>query len=323
MCERYALESSARQVTMRFAVSTKSDCFDDRVRYNIAPGQDIPVIVVNHWPPYYRKSPRTLESKQWGLIPEGTDDLAQAEKPIYADAEMITENETFKYAVTERRCLVPATGFFVCQQQDGKEKQPMFFHRKDHAPFAIAGIWEECEDFTDGWWAIHSVAIITTVPNPLVAPLHNRMPAILLPEDEDAWLDHSLPIQEALSLLRPYPGDWMDVYSVDPQVNDPENDNPLCIEPMTPNGVRLIWLDEVVGYIADPTFDNRRVTGRWTPSPTPIGERFIATLGRGEELIVYIGQSRFQTSGVPDKHIDLTDYSNYLYRPTKTDLGIT
>lgn len=217
MCGRYTLHHDTAQIALRFEV--QETLADVPERYNIAPTQPIAVVTVN--------SPRTLQQMRWGLIPSWAKDPAIGNKLINARAETLPEKPAYKTALTRRRCLIPADGFYEWQAV-GKSKQPMYTHRKDDALFAFAGLWEEWHS-PDGE-TVRSCTIITTTPNALMTPIHNRMPAILRPQDEAVWLDTSLREADALlKLLQPYPDAELEAYPVSRLVNTPTNDMRDCI----------------------------------------------------------------------------------------------
>ena len=176
-----------------------------------------------------------LAQFQWGLIPSWAKDPKIGSRMINARAETLAEKPSYRTALTRRRCLIPADGFYEWREADNPKeggRTPMYFHRADDdALFAFAGLWDE-------WHApdgspLRSCTIITGTPNPLVAPIHDRMPIILRPENESAWLDPSLRDPDALTaLLAPYPADVMDVYAVSRQVNSPAVDDRALLQPV-------------------------------------------------------------------------------------------
>jgi putative SOS response-associated peptidase YedK len=134
----------------------------------------------------------------------------------------------FRDALATGRCLIPATGFYEWRATGPKDRQPMHIQLKDGGLFAFAGLW--LPPAKRG--GVPSAAIITTRPNELMATIHTRMPAILLPEHEQAWLDPSS--TNALQLLGPYPAELMRAYPVSALVNSWENESPAVLEPATP-----------------------------------------------------------------------------------------
>ena len=147
---------------------------------------------------------------------------------INARAETLMEKGAFKNLVDRRRCLIPADGFYEWRKE-GKRKVPMWFHLNSKEPFAFAGLWDVWRR-PDGS-NLETFTVITTEPNELMRPIHNRMPVILRREDEEQWLDVSgARFEKARSVLKPYPADEMDAYDVSTLVNRPENDTAGCIQ---------------------------------------------------------------------------------------------
>ena len=145
---------------------------------------------------------------------------------INARSETITEKPAFRNAFKNRRCLVPADGFFEWKKD--REKTPFRILMKNRAPFSMAGIWDQWSAPDGG--IIQSFSILTTGPNELMATIHDRMPVILRQEEEENWLKGSDPAL-LLKLLRPYPGGEMEAYAVSKLVNSVKNDIPGILEP--------------------------------------------------------------------------------------------
>lgn len=222
MCGRYTLHHTPEEIAERFAV--ESIITAPAPRYNIAPTQVIPVI--------RQADARELIGCKWGLVPFWAKDPKVGNKMINAKAETLATKPAFKYALAKRRCLIPADGFYEWDKSGGQgASQPMYFRRRDGDLFAFAGLWEESR-LLDGE-TLRTCTIITIEPNELVADIHNRMPALLKPEDEDAWLAPQQQAADVLSLLRPYPADEMEAIPVARTVNSPSFDNVSCIQPLT------------------------------------------------------------------------------------------
>jgi putative SOS response-associated peptidase YedK len=193
-------------------------------RFNIAPSQQVPVIVSTDNAP-------DAKSMQWGLVPWWAKEEAIGNRMINARAETLTEKGAFKNLVDRRRCLVPADGFYEWRKE-GKRKVPMWFHLNSKEPFAFAGLW-------DVWRRpngsnLETFTIVTTEPNELMRPIHNRMPAILRREDEERWLDVSgAQFDKVRLVLKPFPSEQMDAHDVSTLVNKPENDTAECIRPFS------------------------------------------------------------------------------------------
>ena len=221
MCGRYTQTASGDEVAEAFALGEREALAP---RYNICPTQKAAVVRVD--PDTGR---RGLVHLTWGLVPRTA--LGKERGHINARAESAWERPTFAEAFAERRCLVPATGFYEWQKLDDGKRRPWLLRLAASGPFAFAGLFTGPRDrqAEDG-----TCAIVTTVPNALVAPVHNRMPVILAPEDEALWLDPDArdPVA-ALSCLRPYPAELMAVDPADPRVGSPLNDDPgLLLAPV-------------------------------------------------------------------------------------------
>src|SRR5712691_8046603 len=222
MCGRYTLKTPVERLSEKFQFP---EIIPLKRRYNIAPSQPVAVV---RWLPEERR--RRLDLLHWGLIPAWEKDLRTARKPINAKAETVAELPTFRTAFRKRRCLIPADGFYEWKQEGGR-KQPVYICMKDREPFAFAGLWEHWEQPDQE--PIDSCVLLTIEPNELLAPVHNRMPVILDPKDYDLWLD---PYMQEVSRLKPlldsFPPDQMRYYPVNLRVNNPRNDDALCVEPL-------------------------------------------------------------------------------------------
>lgn len=221
MCGRFTLRTPARDVARAFGL----DLLDDwPPRYNVAPTQSVAAV----------RQPageqRQLVFLHWGLVPSWADDPTIGNRMINARAETLATKPAFRKAFRQRRCLIPSDGFYEWQQQ-GRQKQPYYFTLADGGLFALAGLWERWEKNA---LVIESCTIITTAANSLVAPLHDRMPVILPPDDYGLWLDANVEDVERLqSLLRPLSAEAMRARPVSTLVNSPRNDSPACLEAKT------------------------------------------------------------------------------------------
>ncbi len=187
--------------------------------YNVAPTQPVAAVRL-------AGDRRECVALRWGLVPFWAKDPKSSF--INARADTVFEKPAFRTAVSKRRCLLLADGYYEWKTH-GKTKQPFFFHRRDDRPFAFAGMWDRWKG-PDG--PVESCAIITTDANELGRAIHDRMPVMLTPKAWSLWLDPEIEDPAALKeLLRPYPSELMDVYPVRPIVNSPKNNGPECIEP--------------------------------------------------------------------------------------------
>ena len=197
-------------------------------RFNIAPTQPIAAVTAST-----KTSPPGFQFLRWGLIPSWAKDPAIGNRLINARAETLAEKPSFRAAFKRRRCLILADGFYEWQRQaDRKTKQPYYIFLNHHLPFAFAGLWEHWSDPNSGG-ELQTCTIITTSPNQLMEPIHNRMPVILAAKDYEMWLDSSYDNADELQdMLCPYPADAMETYPVSTLVNKPQNDEADCIEPI-------------------------------------------------------------------------------------------
>lgn len=223
MCGRFALISSTEQIAMAFGLeSTAVAAIPPAIpRYNIAPTQPVAAIRLNE------NGQREITFFQWGLIPSWSKDAQIGARLINARSETVAEKPSFRNAFKRRRCLIPADGFYEWQKQNGK-KQPIYIHSTTGRPFALAGLWEMWQD--PGGSQIQSCTILTTSPNELMAPIHDRMPVIIEPEDFSMWLAPGANPEDGLHLCRPYPVDKMAAYAVSTAVNNARNEIPDCIQ---------------------------------------------------------------------------------------------
>jgi putative SOS response-associated peptidase YedK len=228
MCGRFALISPGDSLQAAFAVEqTHLDLAQIGPRYNIAPTQ--PVLAVRlaaSGSLATNGRQRELTLLRWGLVPSWSQDSKMGARLINARSETVAEKPAFRAAFKRRRCLIPADGFYEWQKTDSG-KQPMYIHLRDERPFALAGLWEIWQG-ADGS-ELETCTILTTSPNELMEPIHNRMPVILDPADYDEWLHADPKPETGLHLLRPYPADEMAAYPVSAWVNSPAHDDPDCL----------------------------------------------------------------------------------------------
>lgn len=226
MCGRFSQTQSPDAIAAAFQLSAIPDLTP---RYNIAPTQAVSVVTVSR-----KSGDRVHHAKRWGLIPRWAKDAAIGARLINARAETVAEKPAFRDAFQRRRCLVVADGFYEwLRTGDRGTKQPFYLHLRDRQPFAFAGLWERWRDPAIAEPRF-SCTILTTAPNALMAPIHNRMPVILPPSAYDLWLDPTLDAPNALTpLLRPYEADEMEAYPVSTHVNNARNDSPACLAPLT------------------------------------------------------------------------------------------
>ena len=162
---------------------------------------------------------------------------------INARSETAATKPAFRDPLTNRRCLVPADGFYEWQRK-GKAKQPFCFEVNDGELFAFAGLWDRWKDPSGQW--IKSCSILTTTPNAVTSAVHDRMPVILDPDNYDLWLDPGMTNVEAVSeMLKPFDARLMRCYPVSTRINHVANDDAECSAPveLTETQAGLFWID--------------------------------------------------------------------------------
>ncbi len=164
---------------------------------------------------------RALVLLKWGLIPSWSKGAAIGQKFINARAETVAEKPSFRSAFKQRRCLIPASGFYEWRK-DGKRNQPYFVRLRDEELFSFAGLWERWHD-PEGE-EIETCAIVTTTANEVMQPIHERMPVILDPSAEEQWLDSRSTPDSLSALLVPFASERMEVFPVNLYVNNARNE---------------------------------------------------------------------------------------------------
>jgi putative SOS response-associated peptidase YedK len=221
MCGRFVRKSTIEIIAKEFEVKRVS-C-DLKPSYNIAPGDNLAVIIDD--------GANYLIQLRWGLIPSWAKDPSIGNKMINARAETLSEKPSFKAAFRKRRCLIVADGFYEWRK-DGRVKTPVYIRLKSERPFGFAGLY-------DSWTSpegkeISTCTIITTGPNELMKPIHDRMPVIIPKAQEALWLDSSIQDERLLfPVLKPYDSQEMEAYDVSQIVNSPKNNSPECIKPVS------------------------------------------------------------------------------------------
>ena len=195
---------------------------DLKPRYNIAPTQLAPVVRTT------AEGKRELVELRWGLIPSWATDPSIGSRLINARSETAAVKPAFRAAMRQRRCLIPADGFYEWQKL-GRIKQPIFVHRSDDAPFAFAGLWELWIDAEKQ--PLETFTILTTAANEQLRPLHERMPIILRPESFSKWLDTATTDPEDLESVLRHPPQDLVLQPVGTHVNSVVHDDPSCIAP--------------------------------------------------------------------------------------------
>lgn len=219
MCGRFALYAPASDIAEVFGVDELPEIVD---RYNIAPTD--PVLGIRAY-----EDGRMAEEYRWGLVPFWSKDAKGAARLINARAEKAATAPAFREAMSRRRLLIPASGFYEWLKV-GKDRLPTLFRLDSGLPMAFAGVWERWRG-PDG--VLRTCSILTTDANDVVRPLHDRMPVILPRRSWDAWLDPNQRDAAAVRhLLAPYALDDLEAVPVGTAVNNVKNEGPQLIEPV-------------------------------------------------------------------------------------------
>ena len=224
MCGRFILKAPFSELVRLYGITNNVNL---EPRFNIPPTENI-AVVRSH------DGKRTLDMLRWGLVPYWAKDIKIGFSMINAKAETVAEKPAFRDAFKERRCIIPADGFYEWKKLDTKTKQPYAIVMKDHGVFGFAGLWERWKDRATGE-TIQSCTIITTTPNEVCAPLHDRMPVILPPENHARWLgEEPTDPPHLMAMLEPYSANAMEAYAVTTRVGNVKNTDAALIEPWRP-----------------------------------------------------------------------------------------
>ncbi len=221
MPDRYSICTPREQLEGRLKVEI-TDSYSPR--FNAAPSQLLPVITNN--------SPTGFSFFYWGMDPKWSKNKNISRKLINAEKEKLLEKPSYRKALSSRRCLIPADGFYGWKSISKRSQIPYRIILNQNAVFCMAGLWDEYQD--ELGQAVHTFSIITTEANSLVSAISSRMPAILDPSEERDWLDETIEIEELLGLLQPYPAENMGLYTVSPMINSPNRDMATMVQPVPP-----------------------------------------------------------------------------------------
>tara|TARA_R110002073_G_scaffold323204_2_gene500422 strand:+ start:88676 stop:89359 length:684 start_codon:yes stop_codon:yes gene_type:complete len=217
MCGRYTL-TSPDELVQEFGLGELP--FSLKPRYNIAPSNEVPVVVADDDGP-------TLRLLRWGLVPSWVKLTRSTKRPINARAETVHEKPSFREAFERRRCLVCADGFYEWKRE-GSRRMPFFMHRRDGRPLSFAGVWER--HVGDDGTSSDSFAMLTTSANELMAPIHHRMPIVIARDARARWLSSETQTRSALEdLLVAPPTEDYELFQVSETVNSVANDSASCL----------------------------------------------------------------------------------------------
>lgn len=232
MCGRFVSASPPADIARYFDAEVPEAALEPS--YNVAPTNDVYVVLSDG-------RTRRVAPMHWGLVPRWAKDPSVGNRMINARAETLATKGAYKPAFKERRCLLPADGFYEWKKVPGqKAKQPMYIHAADGEPLAFAGLWEvwkdpnaSAEERDAGGGQLRSCTIITGEPNEKVRPIHDRMPVVLPRSAWATWLDPEVQDLELLGkLLVPAPASTLDVHAVSTEVNNVRNGGAHLLDPV-------------------------------------------------------------------------------------------
>ena len=219
MCGRFAITLPDDAMARAFDAVPAND-LPEPPRYNVCPTQ--PVATVSS-----RDGQRHLAPMRWGFLPHWFKTPTDGPLLINARAETIAEKPAFRAAARERRCLIPASGFYEWTKDAQGNRLPWYIRPSDGDMLVFAGVWQDWE--RDGQ-AMRTCAIVTCAANATLSPIHHRMPVILAPKDWALWLGEAG--HGAATLMRPAPEAALRAYRVDPAVNSNRASGTALIEPL-------------------------------------------------------------------------------------------
>lgn len=231
MCGRYTLATpDPAAIRDRFGID---ESIEVRQRFNVAPGDEVLAVTTDK-----EGTPRG-DLLRWGLVPSWSKTPDTGLKMINARLETVTERPAYRRAFERFRCLIVADGFYEWQRQPVGPKQPFHITRDDGGLFAFAGLWSIWHG--DGDSRLRTCTILTTAANSAVSDLHDRMPVILAPQAERAWLNLDTPPDELQRILAGLPPEKTSLSPVGFAVNDAHYDGPECLAPPVPSGQEALF----------------------------------------------------------------------------------
>lgn len=223
MCGRFVATQPPERLAEQFGIRDKPQT-SLPANWNVAPTQQIYAVRAEG-------GDRVLDAMRWGFVPHWAKDPDSGPSPINARAETVSEKPMFKSAIRERRCLIPADGFFEWQKRPSGPKQPYFIRPRNGDLMAMAGIWSAWGDA-----GLRTCAILTTDPNKVVAPIHDRMPVLIAAGDWTEWLDPSNGDLDELSDLMKPSSVELEAVPISRRVNNPKFNEASLLEEVPEDG---------------------------------------------------------------------------------------
>lgn len=224
MCGRSSLTVNEKQLELKFGkefYTEDLEQYNPLPNYNVAPSHNMPVI---------KAGSDYFDCMRWGLVPFWAKDIKIGYRMINARKETILEKNAYKKAVVNQRCVVPFDGFYEWKKNGDGTKTPYRIGLPNFELFLIAGLWETWT--SPSGEIIQSFTLITQKPIEKLAHIHDRMPAMIVPGEEDTWLDLTIPPQDALDNIRLLEPDEIDFYPVGNEVGNVRNNTPSLIKPL-------------------------------------------------------------------------------------------
>lgn len=226
MCGRYTLKRKLKELSNIFKAATYPET-EWEPRFNIAPSQEVPVILEEN-------GNRTIRYMKWGLVPNWSKDKNPKIKPINARGEEASNKPYFRQPFIRRRCVIPVDSFYEWKEIGPKKKVVFNIYLKNKELISVGGLWDRHVDIETGK-TLDSCVIVTTHANELMSRIHDRMPVILPDSSRDTWLSEAIQSREIIqSLITPYDSGQMGLFEVSGLVNSPRIDSPDCEKPLEP-----------------------------------------------------------------------------------------
>ncbi len=219
MCGRFALFAMPEVLAEYFALADPPQLAP---HYNLTPGQDIAAVRID------RSGARRLHALRWGLVPFWAKDAVIGRRLINARLDSLADKPAFREALSRRRCLIAASGFYEWQQLASGKKQPYFVRARAEPLLAFAGLWERWRGGGTEQ-PLETCVIVTTAANETLAPIHDRMPVMLTRAAQDVWLDPTSTVATIAELAAR--GPEVEAWAVGTAVNDPRNDDERVLAP--------------------------------------------------------------------------------------------
>ncbi len=221
MCGRFVLAKPAAEMAHLFEALPGND-LPEEANWNVCPTQKVAAVTSDG-------GTRRLRAMRWGLIPHWYESPSAGPLLINARGETLAEKPAFRAAARERRCLIPASGFYEWTKDAEGARLPWYIFRADGAPMAFAGLWQSWAPKAGGD-AMDTCAIVTVAANAAMSAIHTRMPVALPPEDWPLWLGEAG--KGAAALMRPGPEEALRFHRVDTAVNSNRAAGPELVAPL-------------------------------------------------------------------------------------------